>query len=498
MRTSMRAVLSVVMLVGFYVLALGLLVAVGAIGLGYGTQRDADGAVTVRPLVLVSAFLLLAGLLVAIGKVLTARPPSPQGIRLDPEQAPQLWQAVRELAERVGTREPDEIRLIAQTNAAVSEDAPLFGLRDGQRTVVIGLPLLRTYTVDQLRAVLAHELGHYSGRHTATTVLAHRGRMMIVETYQNTQDGLLSMVLSGYARLYVAVEQAISRQMEYEADRYAVAAAGRKAMTSALRELRVVTVAWDTYLERHVLPAYDRDHLPEDVFGGFDAFLTECRPELTERSVEVATEPAWWESHPTIGARIAALRFVSSDEEVVADERPAAVLVPDLDEVGRKLQAATFDRPGLRVLPWDQLAPALADQAARGLAHPLFQAAAELTGRPGADLGLLLDLFAADRYAELAHALAPDAPGEDGLWALSAAFEGAVEAAAADSGAAFWRHSWSGQPQLLTVSGVELPLGELVELAADPDTVPRARERLAALGVPAPALVGTDRTPALP
>jgi Zn-dependent protease with chaperone function len=483
MRTSLRAVLSVALLIGFYALALGLVVVVGAFGLEVGGDWDGSGTMTYRPLVTGAALLLLLTLLFALGRVLTLRSTPPEGVRLTPERAPQLWELVRELAARVGTREPDEIRLVAEATAAVTEDSKLFGLIPGWRTVIVGLPLLRAYRVDQLRAVLAHELGHFSGRHTATVRIAHRGRMVIVDTVRCTTLGVLRAVLSGYAHLYVAVEQSVSRELEYEADRYAVAAGGKKAMVSALREIRVVATGWDEYLERHVLPAYDRGHLPEDLFGGFEAYLTACREGIRERSVEVApVEPGWWDSHPPIGDRIAALRFVP-DVAVAEDGRPATVLIHDLDATSRQLQAGVFGKAGIKVLPWDRLTPTLADQSARGLARPLLQAASRLTGRADADLDLLLDLFAADRYDDLARALNPDAEGEDGLRELTGAFEGAVEAAAVESGAAAWRHAWSGPPELLTGTGEPLPLGELVELAADPLTVPAARERLGALGV---------------
>ncbi|MFG2104693.1 M48 family metallopeptidase [Micromonospora echinaurantiaca] len=492
MWTSLRALLAVVMLVGFFLLTGGLMVAIVALGLQVGTGRDGSAF---RPLVIGAAIALLFALMVAVGKVLTTRPPAPQGVQLTPERAPQLWELVRELAARADTREPDEIRLVAEANAAVTEESKLLGLIPGWRAVTLGLPLLRGYTVDQLRAVLAHEMGHYSGRHTATVRLAHRGRMIVVETARHTTDSALRRLLSGYARLYVAIEHGISRQMEYEADRCAVAAAGRQALTGALREALVLGTAWDSYLERHVQPAYDRGHLPADLFEGFDAFLATNREELTRLSVEVApAEPAWWESHPPIGARIAALRFLP-DVPVPPDSRRATVLVTDLAVVSRQLQAGTFERAGIRVLPWEQLSPALADQTARGLAHAVYQAAARLTGRTDTDLDLLLDLFAAGRYADLARALNPDMDGEDGLEALTAAFEGAVEAAAVDRGAAAWRHSWSGPPELLTTTGDALPLGELVDLAADPDTVPAARARLAALAVLVPTTPPTP-TPA--
>ncbi|MEU3453742.1 M48 family metallopeptidase [Micromonospora sp. NPDC006766] len=481
--TSLRAVLSIAMLIGFYVLALGLVVALGAYGLGYGTDWDGSGTAIFRPFIAGAALTLLFTLVFITGRVLLVRPPLPAGIRLTSEQAPELWRIVRDLARRAAADEPDEIRLVAGAHAEVTDSSRLLGLIPGRRRVVLGLPLLRAYTVDQLRAVLAHEFAHFSRWHTTTVLLAHNGRNMVVEIARHLPIFLLRGLLTGFARLHVAVEEPVSWQMEQQADRYAVAVAGRDAMVSGLHEMRMVATGWNEYLVHHVNPAYERGHLPEDLFGGFDAYLAECRKEIQERSVEVVSaEPAWWSSHPPIGERIFMLRFVP-DVPVTLDGRPARVLVPDLDATSGQLQASLFERPDTRLLPWDQLTPALAYESARELACSLYQAAARLAGRSDADLDLLLDLFAADRYADLAHALASDADGENALQVLTAAFEGAVEVAAVDSGAAAWRHSWSESPELLTTAGEPLPLGDLVDLAADPATMPAARDRLAALGI---------------
>ncbi|MEU1602581.1 M48 family metallopeptidase [Micromonospora matsumotoense] len=260
MKTWLQAVLSVVLFVGFYVFAVGLVVALGAFGMGYGTDWDGSGTREFRPFLVGAAIALFLALVFALGRVIAQRPTPPAGILLSPEQAPELWRIVRDLATRMSTREPDDIRLTAGANAAVTEEARLLGLLPGRRTVILGLPLLPAYTVDQVRAVLAHEMGHFSGRHTRSVRTAHRARMMIVETVRHTTDGVLRAVLSGCARLFVAVMQGISRQMEYEADRYAVAVSGRDAMVTALREIRMLSTGWDEYLERHVLPAYDRGY----------------------------------------------------------------------------------------------------------------------------------------------------------------------------------------------------------------------------------------------
>jgi len=77
-----------------------------------------------------------------------------------------LWAEVRAIAAEVRTRVPDEVRLVADVNAAVSEDTRLLGLRGGRRYLYVGLPLLQAMNLAQFRSVLAHELGHYSHQHT--------------------------------------------------------------------------------------------------------------------------------------------------------------------------------------------------------------------------------------------------------------------------------------------------------------------------------------------
>lgn len=76
-----------------------------------------------------------------------------------------LWDTVRRLADDVGTRVPDEIRIVPEVNAAVVEESQLLGLHAGRRYLYLGIPLLQGLSVAQLQAVIAHELGHYSGRH---------------------------------------------------------------------------------------------------------------------------------------------------------------------------------------------------------------------------------------------------------------------------------------------------------------------------------------------
>src|SRR4051812_14116062 len=108
MKTTIRAVISVGLLAGFYLLAVAL---IG--GLAWVTIwlfQEHAGAVAGKLAYVTIA--VAAGLVVAFWKILRAKPGEPEGLPLHPQEARGLWDAAHDLAHRVGTRAPDEIRLI--------------------------------------------------------------------------------------------------------------------------------------------------------------------------------------------------------------------------------------------------------------------------------------------------------------------------------------------------------------------------------------------------
>lgn len=226
MVTTARAALSVMLLLGFYVYALGVVALFGALTvlLANYVQGAAIGKLALVTL------LLAGGICYATWKVVRARPAPMPGLILPEHRSPELWREVRAIAAAVSTRAPDEIRLTADANAAVSEDARLLGLVGGRRYLYLGVPLLQGMTLQQLRFVLAHELGHYSHQHTRLGELTYRGRVVIARTIlQVGPSSLGGLLLSAYAGLYRLVSAAVSRAQEIEADRVAARFAGTPA-----------------------------------------------------------------------------------------------------------------------------------------------------------------------------------------------------------------------------------------------------------------------------
>jgi hypothetical protein len=168
---------------------------------------------------------------------------------------------------------------------------------------------------------------------------------------------------------------------------------------------------------------------------------------------------------------------------VAAPDEPAAVLVPDLPGLGRALQAVAFPATGRTVVDWDEFFSVTRNAEMEREADAALHAIGHAIGTPMPGLAEVLDLVADGRLpkaAEVVFAGLPPAEATDRITDLITLL---LALAALRSGAARWRHSWSGTAELVAIDGAYLDLAEPARLAADPATVDAARARLATLGI---------------
>ncbi|GIF09600.1 hypothetical protein Asi03nite_71380 [Actinoplanes siamensis] len=468
------------MLAGFYLLGLAQVVLVGWLIFEIWQRSHSAGAAKLSYLLIAAVGVILAGLWRAV----RAKPGEPHGLVVTPEQAPELWHQVRGLAAEVGTRAPDEIRLVPEVNAAVSEDTKLLGLVGGARRMYIGMPLLQTFDVDQLRSVLAHELGHYSGSHTRLAAVAYRGRVAMHETLGNVGKwNVFGWVFKGYGWLYQLVSSAVARRQELEADLASVRVAGVDAAVSAMREIPVVSAAWDFYFERYVAYGWEIGYAPDDVFGGFAQLYHARTDELAEmREQEPDDETGRWDSHPAISERIAAMRAAPRTPHAL-DGRPATALLPAAASAGLALQREVVDFGNRTVLPWNDFTAASMAMLMQNRADRVFRSAARLAGVPEAGLAEVFGLVEAGRLGELAAEFFPRATRREAAAEFAEVMETLLGLAAVRSGTVRWQHSWSGPARLVDATGQTADLSEIAKLAVAPETLGEARARLAERGV---------------
>lgn len=503
MATTVRAALSVALLAGFYVLAAALLGGLAAVSV----MAFENGAGTAGAKLAILCLVAGAALVAALWRVARAKPEPDPGVIVSPQDAPELWAAVTELAAVADTAAPDEIRLVSDVNAAVSEEARLLGLLPGPRRLYLGIPLLMGLDVAQLRSVLAHELGHYSRSHTRLGPLTYRGQMAILGTVERLSGNIVGWVLKLYAYLYLLVSAAVTRRQELEADELSVRVAGREVAQSALRELPVLDSAWSFYENAYLAPGWEVGLAPttEGFFVGFGDLLAGRKGELDAmRAEDPPTEQSRWDSHPSIAARVAAMDRMA-DAAVTRDRRPATVLVPGIEVAARVLAEEVVAFGDRRRVGWEELTATATTLSEQRLADVAYRAAARVAGEQRGTLGLVLELVAAGRGEDLARQLriraedeaeAPVADRAGGVIGVEAADVPVVEsvtladpllvllrAGAVQAGAAQWRHSWVGPAELVDATGTPLELEDLAALAADAATVDAARERIAALGI---------------
>jgi Zn-dependent protease with chaperone function len=478
MTTVFRAVLAFALLAGFYVLV-GLIVA-AAIFFDVLLLVDFHANALKAAVVLT----LAAGALVRALVVVSLRKGGDQpGLPVTREHEPHLWQTVEDLAQRVRTAPPDEIRLVPEVNAAVSEDTRFLGLKATRRRMFIGLPLLQTLTVDEMRAVLGHELGHYSGAHTRLGAPVYRGRVSLIATVQGLRNHpFVQRLFTYYAKLYLRVSQAISRRQELEADEFAVAIGGRQAMSGALRKIHDTANAWDIYVQSYLAMTGVGGNRPAAVFGGFHALMSDpVRQAEMAALAEQPRETSPYDSHPSLADRLAAIEVLPEPLHV-PDPRSALTLLHDPNVAVQAVEQAMWSPEaltGLRAVSWEELTAkgmyaarnadalndlAVAGQRVMGADRPYLDAAFEAIAR---HQGPALE--------EQLRALGWS-PSET---LLAGVLGQALEAVLIQLGQARWTLSWAGPARLLYDDGEEVALSEYAaQVAANPSAVAGLRKWL--------------------
>ncbi len=100
----------------------------------------------------------------SVGLVTTVHddvPEASEGLPLERDDQPRLFELVDDVGQQVGSPMPNEIRVMYAPETYTVE-LRKFGLSPQRRLVmVLGLPQLSVLTVAELQVVLAHELAHF-------------------------------------------------------------------------------------------------------------------------------------------------------------------------------------------------------------------------------------------------------------------------------------------------------------------------------------------------
>jgi Zn-dependent protease with chaperone function len=255
---------------------------------------------------------------------------------LDPEACPETVALVREIAKAVGSPLPTHLTLSPEFNAYVALTAPR------GRLLCVGAPLWVALTGPERVAVLAHELGHFAHRDTASGLFVgtahrtlHEWEALVTPGFRispageyvrdsdryagdSPLDNLTALFLwplragvVGYRRLLELSLGPAGRRREHYADLAAARAAGTAGAVAALEVLLARTIV-DLTANRAAITRTDLRRAIRERMAAFDG--------AQRRAVRTGTEAADRrvdDSHPPTVERLRLVESVAPLEPAV-------------------------------------------------------------------------------------------------------------------------------------------------------------------------------------
>jgi len=348
---AFRASIAVVLLVGFYVLA----IAIAAV-LAYIPYAEWNYAhrlhIKLTLGCIAGAAIILWSIVPRIDRFVA---PGPE---LRPDRHPEMFKAIREVAERTKQDPPTSVYIDPEMNAWVAQRGGVMGI-GSSRVMGIGLPLLQVTTTSQFKAILAHEFGHYDGGDTSLGPWIYKTRQTIGRTLENLgDDSWLQKPFRWYGNLFLRITHAISRQQEYNADRLSARVYGRDAAVGGLKAVYGHTSSFQRYWYNEVAPVLDAGRKPP-LAEGFQRFVA---APLTAAAFSAALEEELkgreadpYDTHPSLVERMEALSSLSARKPPQSDPSAVALLrdVPSLEAEMLTHLAGEGNTADLKPIHWD-------------------------------------------------------------------------------------------------------------------------------------------------
>jgi Zn-dependent protease with chaperone function len=341
-------------------------------------------------------------------------------IEVTAKSHPRLFAFLYRLADEAKAPRPHRVFVSPRVNAAVSYDLSIVNLIfSSKKNLEIGLGLVNVLTLSELKAVLAHEFGHFAQRTMAVSRWVYIAQVIAqhLVAKRDGLDRLLHRISSADPRVawvgwglrlivwsirsviesvfgwVIIAKRALSREMELNADLVAVSLTGSDALIHALYRLEAAEDALDQSLafadEQRVagkaiadlfvvqseMIARMRSVLGDEQHGLVPPLPADVKDVAAHRlfKAQFAQPPRMWSTHPSNN-----VREENAKAEYVAaplDDRSAWVLFEEPSQLRTEMtswvyaraakKAAPGQRPKLETLPIDATLARLAKKFER-------------------------------------------------------------------------------------------------------------------------------------
>jgi len=260
-------------------------------------------------------------------------PDAEHGPILDPTDAPLLFKLLDHLDQKMGGVRPSEVRVGLLPACGVLDLGKAGRSRPDRQILIIGLPCFQIWTVDELSAVVAHEMAHLKLLDAVFT----REVVHLSARWRSERDRRRwGRFLGGRIGVMAA---GVCRSMEFRADQWSALCFRAETLSRALEKLLVVEPIF-----RLVLSHYEENGHGDTVFDHFarswagvdDEKFADLRRKLIAKAEVDSLDP-----HPSLVDRLNRLAKSRGDAPP-QPSAPAMKLLKNPDQLKRMLSNRLF------------------------------------------------------------------------------------------------------------------------------------------------------------
>lgn len=244
---------------------------------------------------------------------------------------PKMWDLVTSIANDINSKAPDNIVVgIEPTFYATAAD--VVGCGDTAlkgETLYLSLPLMRLFNKTELKAVIGHELGHFSAKDTEySTKFApvYRGLGNSINSLRDSYGGVSDLgklpalfVLSSMYETFAENVASISREREFEADKVGVSVSSTKDLAYSLTKVILFSSMWNDVQQENIKRLNEGKISPNLslIFKDSAAYnLSKKTLEDEKENILNSTISHPTDSHPLLLDRLENIGFDSKDIEI--------------------------------------------------------------------------------------------------------------------------------------------------------------------------------------
>lgn len=271
------------------------------------------------------------GISVLIGIYYLLFPPKikPFGLALNQKEEKRLWRLTQDIAKKIEIKPINKIIITPEPGIGVYLEGNLFSkiIVGGTRVLVIGLPSLHKLSIDEFKAILAHEYGHFSNKDTQWALFTYAMGNSITNTLrympgpsynENNGGGVVSGISSLnpaywllflYVNLYLKITKAFSRMGEVKADIRAMQMYGGKVFRNGLHKVS----SNDTIFSEIIQPKYiaelmNKGKTTSNISKYFELIISDTDKKtidlINKEMLETNQSHGIYDSHPALKTRI--------------------------------------------------------------------------------------------------------------------------------------------------------------------------------------------------